>query len=57
MGKDHENGEELDALCRECGYAFKVYVDRLTAKETSRPTADTKAECPVCGCGECRIGH
>jgi DNA-directed RNA polymerase subunit RPC12/RpoP len=47
--------EEVDALCRECGHAFKTYVDRmiLPEKKTEKSQAIT---CPVCGCGECNIG-
>lgn len=56
MENDQEHRGELDALCRECGHAFKVYVDRLTAGKTPRSAPDAKTECPVCGCGECRIG-
>lgn len=49
-----ESGQELDALCPECGQAFKVYVDRLVAD--GRPSgSEEKHECPTCGCRECRI--
>ena len=46
--------QEVDALCPECGHAFKTYVDRLIAGE---PESELKKEiaCPVCGCGECDI--
>ena len=50
-----DGNEELDALCKECGHAFKTYVDRILAEEKS--TDDhKKAECPVCGCSDCSIG-
>ena len=45
---DNQN-EEVDALCRECGQAFKTYVDRLLPEE-KQAGEKTKAECPVCGC-------
>lgn len=48
---------EVDGLCPECGHAFKVYVDRLTSGSGAPSSGDRKAECPVCGCGECRIGR
>lgn len=51
---DNEHGE-VDALCRECGYAFKLYVDRLFPEKNSTKE-DVKAECPVCGCTDCKIG-
>jgi C4-type Zn-finger protein len=54
VDSDHRNENEHDALCPECGHAFKVFVDRLL----ENPEDDIKlhADCPVCGCGECRIG-
>jgi hypothetical protein len=48
---------EVDGLCPECGHAFKVYVDRVTSRGGAPSTGDHKSECPVCGCGECRIGR
>jgi hypothetical protein len=48
---------EVDGLCPECGHAFKVYVDRVTSRGGAPSTADRESECPVCGCGECRIGR
>jgi C4-type Zn-finger protein len=46
--------QEVDALCPECGHAFKTYVDRVIGGE---PESELKKEiaCPVCGCGECDI--
>lgn len=49
-----EEGEEVDALCPECGHAFKRYVDRLV-DGTGESGLKDKIECPVCGCGECDI--
>ncbi len=55
MANEEYEQEEVDALCRECGHAFKTYVDRVLSPnkdtEESQPIA-----CPVCGCGECNIG-
>jgi len=48
---------EVDGLCPECGHAFKVYVDRVTSRGGVAQSEDHKAECPVCGCGDCRIGR
>jgi DNA-directed RNA polymerase subunit RPC12/RpoP len=47
---------EVDALCRECGHAFKAFVDRIVP-DNSREEAGKDIRCPVCGCGECRIGR
>ena len=53
--EDNQN-EEVDALCQECGHAFKAYVDRIVGDDDT--TGETqKAECPVCGCGDCKIGN
>ncbi len=49
-----EEKVEIEALCPECGHAFKAYVDRIFPdqnKDRSHKTID----CPVCGCGECSI--
>ncbi len=47
--------EEVDALCRECGHAFKTHIDRIIPPE--KTTKESQAiTCPVCGCGECNIG-
>lgn len=50
-----ENKNEVDALCPDCGHAFKSHIDRIIkGKEGS--LKEEKIECPVCGCGECRVG-
>lgn len=55
MENSYNQNEEVDALCRECGHAFKTYVDRLLPEEN--PVGEKpKTECPVCGCTECSIG-
>jgi hypothetical protein len=46
---------EVDALCRECGHAFKTYVDRLIPPDMNSEKNES-ITCPVCGCGECNIG-
>ncbi len=48
--------EEVDALCPECGQAFKAFVDRLVP---ATDPADQKNDihCPVCGCTDCKIGQ
>jgi hypothetical protein len=53
--EDNQN-EEVDALCKECGKAFKAYVDRLLPGDDA-PGENKKVECPVCGCTDCKIGH
>jgi hypothetical protein len=54
-GRDEEREkEEVDALCRECGHAFKKYIDKVEGSATKTELAE-KVECPVCGCGECDI--
>jgi hypothetical protein len=55
--KEIDDQGESDALCKECGHAFKVYIDRLTAGRGAESAPHKNAECPVCGCGECRIGQ
>ena len=55
MKLDDNDSEEYDALCKECGHAFKAYVDRIIPEE--KATGDSnKTECPVCGCADCSIG-
>ena len=46
---------EVDGLCPECGHAFKAHIDRVLGDDKN---ADQRVEepCPVCGCGECKIG-
>ncbi len=55
MENENDQQEELDALCRECGHAFKAYVDRVLPADKSTEERQP-IECPVCGCGECKIG-
>lgn len=52
---DEEEKEEVDSLCPECGHGFKVFMDRILANDrgADRPIDEP---CPVCGCGECKIG-
>ncbi len=52
---EEKDEKEVDALCPECGNAFKTFVDRLLHddKDTS---AEHALDCPVCGYGECSIG-
>lgn len=57
MKQETDPADEVDALCKECGYAFKLYVDRVTSQGSFESAPDQKVECPVCGCGNCRIGH
>jgi hypothetical protein len=52
---DTENNE-VDALCPECGYSFKAYVDILLSEEINRSDKENVA-CPVCGCTKCEIGR
>ena len=46
---------EVDALCRECGYAFKAHIDRIMPSDKQREKYKP-INCPICGCGECSIG-
>jgi len=53
---EDENKSEVDALCPECGHAFKTHMDRVIENnDTARK--DKNIECPVCGCGECKVGR
>ncbi len=53
---EQNDREETEALCPECGHAFKTYMDRVLKDETGlRKIKDVN--CPVCGCGECKIGE
>ena len=47
----------MEALCKECGHAFKVYVNRVTSKTNTQPIQNPKTGFPVCGCGDCRVGR
>ena len=56
MSETDKPDEAVDALCKECGHAFKSYIDRILPNEDD--TGDgSKVECPVCGCSDCKIGH
>jgi hypothetical protein len=57
MEENSEESQEVEGLCRECGHAFKVYIDRVTHRGGAAPAEGQKTECPVCGCGDCRIGR
>jgi len=48
--------KEVEALCTECGHAFKFYMDRVLHDEKG-PKESKTVGCPVCGCGDCRIGR
>ncbi|MFO7667769.1 MAG: hypothetical protein R6V76_14200 [Desulfobacterales bacterium] len=52
---ENKNQDEVDALCPECGHAFKTYIDRVLHTDDTR-TKEQAPECPVCGCGDCKIG-
>lgn len=49
--------EETDALCRECGHGFKVFVDRLMSKDVQESELGETITCPVCGCHDCQVVH
>ncbi len=57
MNQETDRNGEVDALCKECGHAFKLFVDRVTSQESFESTPGKKVVCPVCGCGDCRIGN
>jgi hypothetical protein len=57
MNTEKSDADEVDALCKECGHAFKVFVDRLTHDGAAAVRDQPYVECPVCGCSECRIGR
>ncbi len=46
--------EEKEALCPECGHGFKLFMDRILSDDRGG-RRDPPIECPVCGCGECRL--
>ena len=56
MPAENNQNEEVDALCKECGHAFKAFVDRILPNDDD-PGDTPKTECPVCGCSDCKIGH
>lgn len=49
--------EEVEALCRECGQGFKVFVDRVIGKDDQKSELAETITCPVCGCNECGVVH
>lgn len=57
MENDTDDRPEVDALCRECGHAFKRYIDRVTSQDDAERAGGQTAPCPVCGCGSCPIGR
>jgi hypothetical protein len=57
MNDEKTDREDVDALCKECGHAFKVFVDRVTHSDAAALRDQPDVECPVCGCGKCRIGR
>ena len=57
MNNEKTDRDDVDALCKECGHAFKVFVDRVTHNGAAALGDQPDVECPVCGCGECRIGR
>ena len=54
---DDMEKEEVEALCRECGQGFKVFVDRLIGKDDQKSELSETITCPVCGCNECNVVH
>lgn len=52
---EDENKNKVEVLCPECGQAFKAYMDRVIKGEEDI-SKEENIECPVCGCGECRVG-
>jgi C4-type Zn-finger protein len=57
MEDDTDERREVEGLCPECGRSFKVYIDRLISRGGAVPAEAQMVECPVCGCGNCRIGR
>jgi hypothetical protein len=49
--------KEVEALCRECGQGFKVFVDRVIGKDDQKSALAETITCPVCGCNECNVVH
>ena len=47
MNTQNENeSHETEALCPECGHAFKAYIERILNGE--KETKKQKTDCPVC---------
>lgn len=55
--REIEEMEEPEALCRECGHGFKVFVDRLMSKDVKESELGETITCPVCGCNDCQVVH
>ncbi|MGC1403870.1 MAG: hypothetical protein WA974_13200 [Thermodesulfobacteriota bacterium] len=55
--REIEEMEETEALCRECGHGFKVFVDRLMSKDVKESELGETITCPVCGCNDCQVVH
>ena len=53
---ENNSPKEMEALCKECGHGFKAYLDRVLAAGQG-PRNIKEIECPVCGCGDCKIGQ
>lgn len=51
---ENKKQEEVEALCPDCGHAFKTFVDKLLHDEKIKEKH--ALDCPVCGCGDCKIG-
>ena len=51
---EQDEAREVDALCPECGHAFKAYVDRILPGAADAPPR-IEHPCPQCGCRECRL--
>jgi hypothetical protein len=53
MKMEEDQKVEVEALCPECGHAFKAYVDRIFPEK--KDPSHKAIDCPICGCGECNI--
>lgn len=47
--------DEVEALCPECGHAFKTFMDRVLQNGNTE-RREEELSCPVCGCGKCPVG-
>ncbi|MCP4368228.1 MAG: hypothetical protein GY797_09005 [Deltaproteobacteria bacterium] len=50
-----EDKNEVDSLCPECGHAFKTYMGKIIKGEEDTGK-EKNIDCPVCCCGECKVG-